>query len=55
MCVIKRFDEIISEKRGYFKSFIIYIKIFLEQSQEELIKTELDGLDFYNISPFGFG
>ena len=54
MCVIKRFDEIISEKKAdILKAYNLY-KNIPEQSQEELIKTELDGLDFYNISPFGF-
>jgi type I restriction enzyme M protein len=54
MCVIKRFDEIISEKKeDILKAYKLYESI-PEQSQEELIKTELDGLDFYNISPFGF-
>lgn len=54
MCVIKRFDEIISEKKeDILKTYNLY-KNIPEQSQEELIKTELDGLDFYNISPFGF-
>ncbi|MCT7589781.1 type I restriction-modification system subunit M [Aliarcobacter butzleri] len=54
MCVIKRFDEIISEKKDdILKAYNLY-KNIPEQSQEELIKTELDGLDFYNISPFGF-
>lgn len=54
MCVIKRFDEIISEKKNdILKAYNLY-KNIPEQSQEELIKTELDGLDFYNISPFGF-
>lgn len=54
MCVIKRFDEIISEKKAdILKAYKLYESI-PEQSQEELIKTELDGLDFYNISPFGF-
>lgn len=54
MCVIKRFDEVISEKKeGILKAYNLY-KNIPEQSQEELIKTELDGLDFYNISPFGF-
>jgi len=54
MCVIKRFDEIISEKKAdILKAYKLY-ETFPEQSQEELIKTELDGLDFYNISPFGF-
>ena len=54
MCVIKRFDEIISEKKAdILKAYELY-KNIPEQSQEELIKTELDGLDFYNISPFGF-
>lgn len=54
MCVIKRFDEIISEKKAdILKAYKLYESI-PELSQEELIKTELDGLDFYNISPFGF-
>ncbi|MGE4383903.1 MAG: N-6 DNA methylase [Arcobacter sp.] len=54
MCVIKRFDEIISEKKeDILKAYNLY-KNIPEHSQEELIKTELDGLDFYNISPFGF-
>ncbi|PRM90339.1 restriction endonuclease subunit M [Aliarcobacter cryaerophilus] len=54
MCVIKRFDEIISEKKeDILKAYNLY-KNIPETSQEELIKTELDGLDFYNISPFGF-
>lgn len=54
MCVIKRFDEIISEKKeDILKAYNLYQNI-PELSQEELIKTELDGLDFYNISPFGF-
>ncbi|AXX95425.1 type I restriction-modification system subunit M [Arcobacter ellisii] len=54
MCVIKRFDEIISEKKeDILKAYNLY-KNIPEQSQEELIKTELDGLDFYNISAFGF-
>jgi type I restriction enzyme M protein len=54
MCVIKRFDEIISEKKDdILKAYKLYANI-PEQSQEELIKTELDGLDFYNISPFSF-
>lgn len=54
MCVIKRFDEIISEKKDdILKAYNIY-KDIPEQSQEELIKTELNGLDFYNISPFSF-
>jgi type I restriction enzyme M protein len=54
MCVIKRFDEIISEKKDDIqKAYKLYENI-PEESQEELIKTELDGLDFYNISTFGF-
>lgn len=54
MCVIKRFDEIISEKKeAILKAHQLY-KDIPEESQEELIKTELNGLDFYNISPFGF-
>jgi len=54
MCVIKRFDEIISEKKDdILKAYNLY-KDIPEQSQEELIKTELNGLDFYNISPFDF-
>lgn len=54
MCVIKRFDEIISEKKeDITKAYKLYEDI-PEESQEELIKTELDGLDFYNISSFGF-
>ena len=54
MCVIKRFDEIISEKKdNILKAYELY-KDYPEESQEELIKTELNGLDFYNISSFGF-
>jgi type I restriction enzyme M protein len=54
MCVIKRFDEIISEKKdNILKAYNLY-KNLPESSQEELIKTELDGLDFYNISAFSF-
>lgn len=41
------------KKEDILKAYNLY-KNIPEQSQEELIKTELDGLDFYNISPFGF-
>ena len=54
MCVIKRFDEIISEKKDEISEAYNQYKDIPEESQEELIKTQLDGLDFYNISPFGF-
>lgn len=54
MCVIKRFDEIISEKKEDIQKAYSLYKDIPQESQEELIKTELDGLDFYNISVFSF-
>ncbi len=54
ICVIKRFDEIISEKKDDIEKAYNLYKDIPQESQEELIKTELDGLDFYNISVFSF-
>lgn len=54
MCVIKRFDEIISEKKEDIQKAYSLYKDIPQESQEELIKTELNGLDFYNISVFSF-
>lgn len=52
MCVIKRFDSVISDKKDeILKVYKIYEDI-PEESQEEIIKAELDGIDFYNISSF---
>ena len=54
LCVIKRFDSIISlRKDEILKVYKLYEDIPVE-SQEEIIKAELDDLDFWNISAFSF-
>jgi len=54
LCVIKRFDSVISPKKDeILKLYKLYENIPIE-SQEEIIKAELNGLAFYNISAFTF-
>ncbi len=54
LCVIKRFDSVIAPKKEeILKVHKLYIDIPIE-SQEEIIKAELDDINFYNISAFTF-
>lgn len=54
LCVIKRFDSVISLKKNEILKIYSQYKDIPNESQEEIIKAELDGLDFYNISAFKF-
>jgi len=54
LCVIKRFDSVISPKKDEILKVYEQYKDIPQESQEEIIKAELDGLDFYNISAFKF-